>query len=115
MSNNVTLRRFIAVAIDSLYFLPGAIFFALFNDLIVISLIIMFATFVSRDVISERSFGKRVMELCIIDKNTGKPASKKQRTIRNLFFIIGSVDAFVLLIKGESIGDIVSDTIIVCS
>jgi uncharacterized RDD family membrane protein YckC len=115
MLNNVLLRRFFTVGIDSLYFLPGAIFFALFDDLVVISLIIMFTTFVLRDAISERSFGKRVMELCIIDKNTGKSASIKQRIIRNLFFIIGSIDVFVLLIKGESIGDKVSNTIVIKS
>ncbi len=115
MLNNVLLRRFFAVGIDSLYFLPGAIFFALFNDLVVLSLIIMFTTFVLRDAISERSFGKRVMELCIIDKNTGEPASVKQKVIRNLFFIIGTIDILVLIIKGESVGDKVSNTIIVSS
>lgn len=113
MINSVLLRRFFAVAIDSLYFLPGAIIFSLFNDLL--SLIIMFTIFVLRDVFSERSIGKRIMELYIIDKNSGKQASTKQKVIRNLFIFIGGIDILVLLIKGESIGDKVSDTIIVCS
>lgn len=113
MINSVLLRRFFAVAIDSLYFLPGAIIFGLFNDLL--SLIIMFTIFVLRDVFSERSIGKRIMELYIVDKNTGESACVKQKIIRNLFIIIAMVDVFVLLIKGESIGDIVSGTSIVKS
>ena len=113
MISSVLLRRFFATAIDSLYFIPGAIFFALFNDLPIVSIIIMFSIFILRDAFSERSFGKRLMELNIIDKNTGKPASAKQKIIRNLFAIICYIDFFALIIKGETLGDKVANTIIV--
>ena len=113
MINSVLLRRFFATAIDSIYFIPGAIILALFENLL--SLIIMFSIFILRDAFSERSIGKRIMELYIVDKNTGESACVKQKIIRNLFIIIGTVDVFVLLIKGESIGDIVSGTSIVKS
>ena len=103
MVNSVLLRRFFATAIDSIYFIPGAIILALFENLL--SLIIMFSIFILRDAFSERSFGKRLMELNIIDKNTGKPASAKQKIIRNLFAIICYIDYFVLIIKGETLGD----------
>ena len=77
MVNSVFLRRFFATAIDSLYFIPGAIILHLFENLL--GLIIMFSFFILRDIFSERSFGKRLMELNIIDKNTGKPASANRK------------------------------------
>lgn len=55
MIKSVLLRRIFAVAIDSLYFFPGGIFFALFSNSGIIALIIMFTMFVCRDVIPERS------------------------------------------------------------
>ena len=79
MINSILLRRFFAFIFDGVYFIPGAIFFALFNDLPIVSIIIMFTIFIVRDTFSKRSFGKRIMELNIIDKNTGKPASAKQK------------------------------------
>ena len=111
MVNSVLLRRFFATGIDSIYFIPGAIILALFENLL--SLIIMFSIFILRDAFSERSFGKRLMELNIIDKNTGKPAYAKQKIIRNLFAIICYIDFFALIIKGETLGDKVANTIIV--
>ena len=111
MINSILLRRIFAFIFDGIYFIPGAIFFALFNDLPIVS-IIMFTIFIVRDTFSKRSFGKRIMELNIIDKNTGKPASAKQKIIRNLFAIICYIDYFVLIIKGESLGDKVANTII---
>lgn len=112
MIKSVLLRRIFAVAIDSLYFFPGGIFFALFSNSGIIALIIMFTMFVCRDVISERSICKCAMELYIVDKNTGKPASAKQKVIRNLFIFVYSIDGAVLIFKGESIGDEVSNTVI---
>ena len=112
MINSILLRRIFAFIFDGIYFIPGAIFFALFNKLPFVSLIFMFLIFILRDVFSKRSFGKRVMELNIIDKNTGKPASAKQKIIRNLFAIICYIDYFVLIIKGESLGDKAANTII---
>ena len=55
MVNSVLLRRFFATGIDSIYFIPGAIILALFENLL--SLIIMFSIFNLRDAFSERSFG----------------------------------------------------------
>ena len=113
MISSILLRRFVAFIFDGVYFIPGAIFFALFNKLPFVSLIFLFLIFILRDIFSKRSFGKRVMELNIIDKNTGKPASAKQKIIRNLFAIICYIDYFALIIKGESLGDKVANTIIV--
>ena len=113
MIKDVLLLRFLACAIDVIYLIPGAILFAMFNDMGIISLIIMLIMYILRDIFSERSLGKRVMELHIIDKNTCKPPSAKQKIIRNLFIIIGTFDIIVLLVKGESMGDIVSGTSIV--
>ena len=112
MINSILLRRIFAFIFDGIYFIPGAIFFALFNKLPFVSLIFMFLIFILRDVFLKRSFGKRVMELNIVDKNTGKPALQKQKVVRNLFVIVRSIDFFVLIIKGESLGDKVTNTII---
>ena len=81
MINSILLRRIFAFIFDGIYFIPGAIFFELFNKLPFVSLIFLFSIFILRDAFSERSFGKRLMELNIIDKNTGKPASAKQKII----------------------------------
>ena len=112
MINSILLRRIFAFIFDGIYFIPGAIFFALFNKLPFVSLIFMFLIFILRDVFSKRSFGKRVMELNIVDKNTGKPASAKQKLIRNLFVIIGIIDIFALIIKGETLIIKAANTII---
>ncbi len=129
MDNNVRIRRMLAFIIDwNLSGLPCMLYSTVFMDvfkrpsiqnmiyiLIMFLLIILYpVTFVLRDFIfGGRSVGKRIFNLQVLDKNTYKPALKKQQIIRNLFFFIYFVDGIILLITKESIGDRIANTIVV--
>lgn len=113
MLNSVFIRRLVAFAMDSIYYFPSALLIALLSDSYkTIGLIVIPVTFILRDIFTERSLGKTIFGLYIIDKNTGKPASTKQKIIRNLFCFIYVIDGFFLLAKGESIADRVTNTIV---
>ena len=70
--------------------------------------------FVLRDVLFKgRSLGKRILGLQVYDKKTLNPATVRQCFIRNLFFFLYEIDAIVMLVTGESIGDRVAGTLVV--
>lgn len=72
------------------------------------------ATFVFRDVIFKgRSVAKRIFGLHIIDKSTNGPASVQQRIVRNPFFPIYFIDGIILIATKESVGDKVTNTMVV--
>lgn len=72
------------------------------------------ACFIFRELIfGGRSLGKRITKLEILDQATGKPASKKQRIIRSLFFFLSYIDGVAVLVSGLSVGDRVAHTVVV--
>ncbi len=129
MNNNVRFRRIIAWIVDwVLLGIPYLVYTAIFMDVfnrpsihnigyILIFMLLVFLypiTFVFRDVIfHDRSVGKRIFGLYVIDKNTYQPASVKQRIIRNLLFFIYPVDGIVLIATKESIGDKIVNTVVI--
>ncbi len=124
MIKSVFLRRMFAWIIDApLYNFPAMVVAMLlvkldvsvFNYIALVFLVIFAPlTFVLRDVISKgRSFGKRMFELNVLDKSSNKPASKKQKIIRNLFFLFYLIDGIILIVEKETIGDKVANTVVV--
>lgn len=64
-----------------------------------------------RDVIiGERSFGKKLFGLRIIDRDTCFIASKKQRILNNLFVLALPFDLLFLLLFKRSLGNIFTRT-----
>ncbi len=71
------------------------------------------ALFLLRDLLFRRSLGKRIFRLVVIDKRTAGRAVAWQRLVRTLFAFIYEIDGIVLLVRGESIGDMVAGTAVV--
>lgn len=72
------------------------------------------AIFVFRDIIFKgRSIAKRIFNLHVIDKQTNEPPSKQKLMLRNVFFFIYPVDAIMLLVTNQSLGDMVTNTTVV--
>ena len=68
-----------------------------------------------RDLICKgRSVGKRIMGLTVIDKDSGKAATKRQLVLRNSFLFLYNFDILFILVRGTSIGDGVAKTLVVC-
>lgn len=62
--------------------------------------------FLNRDrLFKGRSPGNRLMKLTVLDRRTLQPLSGKSMATRNLFFFLGGLDLFVLLITGSTLGD----------
>ena len=70
-----------------------------------------------------RSLGKRIFGLTIVDKNSGDTASKKQRILRNIpllcfhlitcFPFVVGIDAIIMLVRGQSVGDSLANTLVI--
>lgn len=68
----------------------------------------------SRDwLMGGRSIGKRLCGLSVVDRITNAPASGKQLLWKNLCFLILPFDAFILLLTGRSVGERISDTVVI--
>lgn len=59
-----------------------------------------------------RSIGKRIFGLTVLDKQTAKAPTFKQAAIRDVFFFLMYIDFFVLVLRGQSIGDLVANTVV---
>ena len=71
------------------------------------------AVFVLRDVIFKgQSIGKRIFKLHVLDNNTMQEASTGKKIVKNLFFFIYVIDGIVLLASGRTIGNYVTDTVV---
>jgi uncharacterized RDD family membrane protein YckC len=66
-----------------------------------------------RDILGSRSIGKRICKLKIVNNDTNKNASVFTRFLRNLTWLFGPVDIFVLLLMGYRIGDKLANTKVV--
>lgn len=72
------------------------------------------ALFALRDLIGfGRSLGKRITGLAIVDKRTARPAKRWQRLVRNLFMFMTVVDWIVMLVKGQTVGDLLAHTAVI--
>ncbi|MCP4159865.1 MAG: RDD family protein [Deltaproteobacteria bacterium] len=66
-----------------------------------------------RDILGEKSIGKRIVKLNIVDVGTNNKVSFLKRFIRNITWILGPVEIIVFLISGFRIGDKIAKTKIV--
>ena len=72
------------------------------------------ALFVLRDCLfGGRSLAKRIFNLRVIDRATNRTPSVLKLIIRNLFFFIYPIDGLILLVTGNTIGCMVTDTAVV--
>lgn len=87
----------------------GAILFVLF--------VLSYPTiFVLRDVIFKgRSIAKRMLGLRIVDVHTNASPSKSKLILRNLFFVLYPIEAILLLVTDQTLGDMASKTTVVTS
>lgn len=78
-----------------------------------LTVILAFGIFILRDVIfNGRSIGKRIFNLYVYEKSSLKPASVKQRFLRNVFLFLYVIDGIILLVSGDTIGDRVAGTVV---
>lgn len=122
-------KRIVAAVIDwNLCGMPALIYSFIFRAVVRshgISLVIgvlffffvlsFFVLFVFRNVIfGGRSIGKRLLGLYIVDKKTNELPSKQKLVIRNLFLFIYPIDAIFLIVNKQSIGDMATETAVIC-
>ena len=123
----VRLKRIFAFIIDwNITLIPTAIIFSfvftfmkntqinyLFAILCILIVFSTFGIFILRDVIFKgRSLGKRIFGLYIYEKYSLQSPNIKQCFLRNIFLFIYPVDGIVLLASGETIGDRVTNTVV---
>ena len=90
---------------------------------IIITVFISFLYLLVKDIIGDRSIGKKIFKLKIIDIKTGNIASLNQRLLRNIFIYIFSflylffIIEFLMIVfnKGKRLGDIIAKTEVVDS
>lgn len=71
--------------------------------------------FVLRDyIMGDRSLGKKMLGLVVLDQRTGEKAKVSQRIFRNIFLLVGYVDSIILLATGRTLGDRMAHTVVVC-
>jgi uncharacterized RDD family membrane protein YckC len=63
-----------------------------------------------RDIIGNKSLGKRILKLKIVDKVNGNEANFIKKLVRNITWLLGPVDIIVYLITKERIGDKITGT-----
>jgi uncharacterized RDD family membrane protein YckC len=68
---------------------------------------------VIRDILGNKSIGKRIFKLKIVDKNNGKEAGFVKRFLRNITWLLGPIDIIVFLVSKERLGDKIVGTSVV--
>lgn len=125
----IRIKRIIAFIIDwYISFLPGLILFMFSmnqgvenenaSPLIMIPCFIgvfgSFTLFVLRDFIFKgQSLGKKIFGLTILDKDTLSTPKNRQLILKNIFLFIYPIDGVILLATGESLGNRITDTVVV--
>lgn len=125
----IRLKRMVAFIIDwYISFLPGLILFMFsmnqgvenenVSPLIMIPCFIgifgSFILFVLRDYIFKgQSLGKKIFGLTILDKDTLSTPKNRQLILKNIFLFIYPIDGVILLATGESLGNRITDTVVV--
>lgn len=73
-----------------------------------------FPYFLLKDLVfRNKSLGKLIMRICIVDKKTKGLPKVSSLIVRNISVFIFEFDALVWLVKRESIGDLISDTTVI--
>ncbi len=73
-----------------------------------------FALFVLRDyILKGQSLGKRIFGLIVLDKSTMGTPRKRQLILKNIFLFIYPVDGILLLATGETLGNRITDTVVI--
>ncbi len=125
----IRIKRMIAFIIDwNLTLLPALLLFEFFmgigvenKQLLPLSMLLCFiavfggfALFITRDYIFKgESLAKKLLKLTVLDKNTSATPSKKQLILKNIFLFIYPIDGVILLATGESLGNRITDTVVV--
>lgn len=125
----IRLKRMVAFIIDwYISFLPGLILFMFsmnqgvenenISPLIMIPCFIgifgSFTLFVLRDYIFKgQSLGKKIFRLTILDKYTLSIPKNWQLILKNIFLFIYPIDGVILLATGKSLGNRITDTVVV--
>ncbi len=125
----IRIKRMVAFIIDwYIAILPGFFLFGFSANTVIESdnpspLIIIpcfigvlgaFIFFVLRDYIFKgQSLGKKIFGLTVLDKETLSTPKKWQLILKNVFLFIYPIDGIVLLITGESLGNKITDTVVV--
>lgn len=65
---------------------------------------------VVRDAFPKCSIGKRITKLTVIDTRTGVAAKPMKKILKNIFWLLGPVEAIVFLASGKTIGERISRT-----
>ena len=68
---------------------------------------------VIRDILGNKSIGKRIFKLKIVNKNNGEEAGFVKRFLRNITWLLGPIDIIVFLISKERLGDKIVGTNVV--
>jgi len=103
-----------AVVLTKLFFMIFSENFIEIKFSIFLALLITFIQ--TKDIIYGKSFGKRVMGLCVKDVNTGKDANEIFTFIRNLTIIVFPLELFFILLAqltSRRLGDVIANTIVV--
>lgn len=88
------------------------------KGLLIVGILLLMLSFpvcvILRDVIfGGRSVGKRIMGLVVLDKQTGLPAKRGKRIVRNLFLPILQIDVIFMLVTGTTVGDRAANTVVI--
>lgn len=106
--HSVLLLAFIFALLVMLALPAGALFFVPFCAISAIGYLYC------RDwLLGGRSIGKRLCGLTVVDCATDGPAKGKQLLLKNLCYFIAPFDAIVLLLTGRSVGERISDTVVI--
>ena len=78
-----------------------------------ISTLIAFLYLILRDLPSKGSIGKRILKLKIINSETKKLATSKQRFLRNITWLLNWIEIIAYIITKKRIGDRIAKTEVV--
>ena len=75
-----------------------------------ISTLLAFSYLILRDLPKKGSIGKRVLKLKIIDSRTKELATRNQRFLRNITWLLNWIEIIVFLASGKRLGDRLAKT-----
>lgn len=103
-----------AIILIKIFFLVFSNHFIEIKFSIFLALIITFVQ--TKDIISGKSFGKRVTGLVVKDANTGKDANEIQAFIRNLTLVVFPLELYFIFLAqltSRRLGDVIANTVVV--
>jgi uncharacterized RDD family membrane protein YckC len=80
---------------------------------ILLFFVMFFCMYLCKDIFGGQSFSKKMMDIQIIDINSGKRASKFKTILRNLFLVLWPIELLLILLsRDQRLGDKVAGTTI---